>query len=217
MLMMRAPFVEDHRGKCQSRSVEGRAEIDGNDRVPFGRRKLVQGGDVLNACVVDQDVEPAEFMQRCRNHLGDRFRIRHIGAGIADTHAEILGDAVSHRFDLFRLAEAVQHDVRACAGESPRDAEPDAAGRAGNERNLILQRLGGSGLALHHGDIHSLALLAWGARGDTLKVPGPCAQGYVSGKCHLAKTSIGGRYQGTEIRGQKSEKRAVPATALSDF
>jgi hypothetical protein len=156
MLKMRPPFVEDHRGKRESRGVESRAEIDGNDRIPLRWRKLVQRGHVLDAGIIDEDVEPAEFAKRRCNHLGDRFRIRHVGAGIADTHAEILGDAALHRFDLFGLAEAVQHDVRACVGKCPRDAKPDAAGRAGNKRNLVLQRLGRGRLSLRHGDIHSL-------------------------------------------------------------
>ena len=63
-------------------------------------------------------------------------RLRHVGAGIVDANAVILGDAFACRFDLLRRAEAVQHHVGARAGERARDAEPDAAGRAGDERDF---------------------------------------------------------------------------------
>ena len=65
-------------------------------------------------------------------------RLRHVGAGIVDANAVILGDAFARSFDLLRLAEAVQHYVRACAGERAGDAETDAAGRAGDRARLCL-------------------------------------------------------------------------------
>ena len=55
-------------------------------------------------------------------------------------NAVILGDAFSCRFDLLRLAEAVQHHVRTCAGERASDAKSDAAGRAGDQRDFALER-----------------------------------------------------------------------------
>ena len=48
-------------------------------------------------------------------------------------------DAGAERFDLAAFAEAVQHDVGALAGQHLCDAEADAAGRSGDDRNLVLQ------------------------------------------------------------------------------
>jgi len=111
---------------------------------------------VLDAGIVDEDVEPAEFSQSRFDHLGDRVRLRHVGGGIVDANAVILGDAFACRLDLLRLAEAVQHHVGARAGQRARDAEPDAAGRAGDERDFALERGGDGGLRLRHGDVHGL-------------------------------------------------------------
>ena len=51
----------------------------------------------------------------------------------ADLDPELVGEAAPDRLDRARVAEAVQHDVRALGGERARDPEPDAAGGAGDE------------------------------------------------------------------------------------
>jgi len=48
-------------------------------RIPFHNRKLVERGHVLNACIVDENVEPAKVVQGRRNHLGDGIGRGHIG------------------------------------------------------------------------------------------------------------------------------------------
>ena len=135
-----APFVGDHRGQREPRGVEGGGQIDGENRVPFRRREVLQRRNMLDAGIVDEDVEPAEFAQSRFDHLGDRGGARHVGAGIVDANVVILGDAFAGSFDLLRLAEAVQHYVRASAGERAGDAETDAAGRAGDERDFAFHR-----------------------------------------------------------------------------
>ena len=47
---------------------------------------------MLNAGIVDQNIEPAVTGDGSRDHLGDRLAARHVGRGIADLDAEIGGD-----------------------------------------------------------------------------------------------------------------------------
>ena len=110
------------------------------DRVPFLDRKLVERRDMLNAGIVDEHVKPAMLGERCRDHLGDRLRLRHVGGRIADLDAEIGRDLVPGLGDLGGGAKAVQHDGRSGLGQRARDAEADAAGRAGDQRDLAGER-----------------------------------------------------------------------------
>ena len=66
-------------------------------------------------------------------HLG---RLGEIGAVVARPHFEFRPKLRAQRLDRRRLAEAVQHQVGAGAGERPRDAQADAARRAGDHGNL---------------------------------------------------------------------------------
>ena len=110
------------------------------DRVPFLDRKLIERRDMLNARIVDEHVEPAMLGERGRDHLGDRVRLRHVGRRIAHLDAEIRRDQVPGPGDLRGKTETVQHDGRAGFGERAGDAEPDAAGGAGNQRDLAGER-----------------------------------------------------------------------------
>ena len=121
--------------------MEGGGEIDGENRVPFRRREILQRRHVLDAGIVDEDIEPAEFAQSRFDHRADRVGARHVGGGVVDANVVILGDAFARSFNLLRLAETVQHYVGACAGERAGDAETDAAGRACDQRDFALQRL----------------------------------------------------------------------------
>ena len=107
----------------------------------FAGGKSCRRRHVLDAGIVDEDVEPAEFAQSCFDHRADRVRFRHVGGGVVDANVVILGDAFARSFNLLRLAEAVQHHVGASPGERAGDAETDAAGRAGDQRDFALQRL----------------------------------------------------------------------------
>jgi len=49
------------------------------DLVPFLNRKLVKRRDMLNAGIVNEDIEPAELCNGYRDHLGNRLRSRHVG------------------------------------------------------------------------------------------------------------------------------------------
>jgi hypothetical protein len=66
MLMMRPQLLLAHAGHRQARGVERRAQVDGDDRVPAFGRKVLDRRHMLDAGVVDQDVDAAEFGSQAR-------------------------------------------------------------------------------------------------------------------------------------------------------
>ena len=111
-------------------------QVDRDHRIPTLFRKIDDLGDVLNAGIVDQDVDRAEFAHRIHDELSDLGRLRHVCGGVADADAVLLGDTVAQPLDRRRIAKAVQHHIAALGRQSAGDAEPDAAGRAGDDRGF---------------------------------------------------------------------------------
>ena len=92
---------------------------------------------VLDAGVVHQDVH-APCLRNHRGHLG---RLRHVGRAVAYVDFVFGLQVGEERVDRSPVAEAVQHDVGAARGERTRDAEADAARRAGDERRFPLSAI----------------------------------------------------------------------------
>ncbi len=72
-----APAARLHAGDDEPGGVEGRAQVDRQDGVPFLGRELFQWGDELDAGVVDQDVDLAE---RGAGALGPGWRSQSAGS-----------------------------------------------------------------------------------------------------------------------------------------
>jgi hypothetical protein len=53
-------------GRATARGVEGAAEVDGDDRVPAVGREVLHGRHVLDAGVVDQDVDAPNSASQAR-------------------------------------------------------------------------------------------------------------------------------------------------------
>jgi hypothetical protein len=115
--------------------VERTRQVDGEHGVPTLGREVLDRGHVLDAGVVDQHVGAAERLRHVLHHGLDFGRLAHVGAVVADLHAE-RGDL---RLRPFNVAEAIEHDVRALAGQRPGDAEADAAGGTCDEGGLAFQ------------------------------------------------------------------------------
>jgi len=124
------------------------------DRVPFLDRKLLERRDVLDAGIVDQNIEPPVTGDGSRDHLGDRLPTRHVCRGIADRDAEIGGDLIPGFGDLGREAKTVQHHRRAGLRQRAGNPEPDAAGRPRDQRDLAGQRPQGRSVLGFELDIH---------------------------------------------------------------
>ncbi len=108
-------------------------EVERDEEVPFGDREVVDRGDMLHSGIVDQDVERAGL----RHHRLDRLGPGQVGVAVAGAE---LG---AELFDLRRVAEAVQDDLRALGGERSGDGEADPGGGAGDEGGLAFEEHGG--------------------------------------------------------------------------
>ena len=76
----RPRFSFDHLARSDLATEEAALEVDVQDTVPLRRCDFEEGGVVLDAGVVDQDVEPAELLYNGLDHLLDLCRLRDIGA-----------------------------------------------------------------------------------------------------------------------------------------
>jgi hypothetical protein len=119
--------------------MEVRRQVDGDHRIPFVVGKFVDRGDVLDAGVVHQDVHPAELRHGMGDQLAHFGRLREIGAVIADPHLVLRRQLFAERLNGRLVAETVQHHIRARTRKRARDAEADAAGRAGDDGHLSFQ------------------------------------------------------------------------------
>ena len=82
--MMRPQLRCLHLRQREPGRVEGRAEVDRDDRVPALDRELLDRRDVLDAGVVDEDVDAAEVgLGRVGHHRLDLGRLAHVGAVVA--------------------------------------------------------------------------------------------------------------------------------------
>ncbi len=141
--------------------MEGRAQVCGDDRIPFILGKFLDRRDELDAGIVDENIDGTGQLCRLRAHVIDLVRLGHIGAVIEDLDPELLFHAGANFFDLARVTEAVEHDVRAFSRQSARDAVADAAGGAGDECCF----------ALEHVKSPFVAARSYTKRGGVSKVP----------------------------------------------
>ena len=98
---------------------------------------------MLDAGVVDEDVERAEALFAGAHHGLDFGRLAHIGAVVVDLAARACRtrDLGARRL---HLAEAVEHQSRAGLGQRAGQPQADAAGGAGDEGRPALK-----GFAVH--------------------------------------------------------------------
>jgi len=125
-----------HARERRARGVEGRGEVDREDRVPALHGELVHGGDVLDARVVHQDVERAELLLGGLHHFEDLRRLRHVRGMVERAHAVVLHDPREQGLDGPGLAQAVHHQVGAPGSEGAGDAQPDAARGSRHQHRL---------------------------------------------------------------------------------
>ena len=94
---------------------------------------------MLNSGVVDEDVDGAELARRLGDKAADLGGLRHVGREVESASAMPLGETGAQALDRRGIAKAVQHDIAARGGQRGRDADPNAAGRAGDNSGLALQ------------------------------------------------------------------------------
>ena len=117
--------------------VEGSAEVDGDDVVPFLRRLFGQRRGVLDAGAVHQDVDVAPGLHGFE-HVGDLVGLAQVGIEVPRLAAGV-GDAGQRRIDLLGRAQAVDGHAGAGVGQCLRDGQADAGGTAGHQCGAALQ------------------------------------------------------------------------------
>ena len=98
-----APVFGLHAGQGQARCVKHAGQIDGDDGVPAFHRKVFNAADMLDAGVVDQNINAAKAAVDVIEHGRNVGRAAHVGTVVAGAAAE--GADFGHcRID---IAEAV--------------------------------------------------------------------------------------------------------------
>ncbi|MNR28926.1 hypothetical protein D3C85_1462750 [compost metagenome] len=115
--------------------MEHGRQVEGDDLVPAFQRKLLHRRHVLDPGVVDQDVDAAELALGQGEQRFDLGHVRQVGR-VMDCLHPVPGDLGQRRA---RVAEAVEHDVGACAGQHLGNAQADAAGGTGDECSFASQ------------------------------------------------------------------------------
>ena len=108
-------------------AVEHGRQVQRDDGVPLLDREVLDRRGVLDAGVVDQDVDAAELAHRVVDQAAHGLALGQVGAVVHDAHAMLAGQPGARIFDLGGVAEAVQDDIGALLGERAGDAEADAA------------------------------------------------------------------------------------------
>jgi hypothetical protein len=91
---------------------------------------------MLDAGVVDEDVEAAEAIDGAAHHRFDGLGARHVGTVVQHLDAVARSEFSARGFDGGGVAETVLHDVGAGGCEHFGNAQADAAGGAGDEGNM---------------------------------------------------------------------------------
>jgi hypothetical protein len=115
--------------------MERAGQVDGDDGVPFLDREVFHIGHVLDAGVVHQDVHPAKLRGGELHHVFDLGGLAHVRPVVGHLDAQ----GCDFGLGAIHVAKTVEHDVGTLAGQGLGDAQPDAAGGAGDEGGFSLK------------------------------------------------------------------------------
>ncbi len=83
---------------------------------------------MLNAGIVHEHVERAEFFFGCADYVGNFGGLGHVGGRKSRLDAEVLFDACADLLDLRLVAKAIEHDIGPVLRECTGGSEPYARG-----------------------------------------------------------------------------------------
>ena len=105
----------------------------GDNRIPFLGREILDRRDMLDTGIVNEDVDRAEL-------VGAAFIIRFDLGGLGHVGAVVdRSESLASLVDIVRVAEAVDHQLRAFGGQRLRNRKADARGRTGDQRDLAFE------------------------------------------------------------------------------
>jgi hypothetical protein len=120
------PVAALHRRKCGANGMKCSRQIDRNDSVPAIRRKLLDRSDMLDTCVIDENIDRSEPVFGVADKRGALFGIREVGAVIMDFYFILLLKTTRKRLGFLGSRDAVDDQAAASGGESLREAKADA-------------------------------------------------------------------------------------------
>jgi hypothetical protein len=123
------PIGRLHGRQRQPRGVKCARQVDGDHRIPALDREVFDLGHMLDAGVVDQNVDPAKALGGKAHHGLDLGRPAHVCAVVGHLHAQRL----YLRLCSGHIAKAVEHQIGALGRQGLGKAQADAAGRSGHE------------------------------------------------------------------------------------
>ena len=90
--MTRPQFAGEHPGQDFPRAVEDRREVHGEHVVPAVVGKLDDRRDMLDARVVDQDIDLTECLRRERDQAADLRGVDQVGVTVPNVDVVLLGE-----------------------------------------------------------------------------------------------------------------------------
>jgi hypothetical protein len=105
------PLLGFHDRDRHAHGVKGARKIDRQDLVPLLSRECLDRGDVLDASVVNQNVNVAERGSRGGDEIGNLIGLGCVGAVTSDRHAITHGNLVFCLINICLGAETIEHDV----------------------------------------------------------------------------------------------------------
>jgi hypothetical protein len=115
--------------------VERTGQVDRDDGVPALDGEILDASNMLDAGVVDQNVDAAEIGGSVGHHRLDLGWLAHVGT--VEPHLDAQRGNLGAR--ALVIAKAVEHDVRTLARQRLCNPQADAAGGAGNEGGFAFQ------------------------------------------------------------------------------
>ena len=118
-------------------------EHDVLNRGPFFVGKFIDGRDVLDTGIVDQNINGTEGGFGGGDEGGDFRGLADVCRVMQNLHPGFRGEIAAQFLNHGGFAKTVEHDVGAGPGHGLSDAEADATGRTGYDDGFIFQH-GGS-------------------------------------------------------------------------
>ena len=115
--------------------MKGRCQIDRNNCIPFFGWELINCSDVLDTCIVDQDVATTRLFNQ-RAALG---ALGHIGLNVADRDARLFGHQCCQSMIICTVSKRIEDNVGPCSCHLPCNAKPDARIGACDNRCLTIE------------------------------------------------------------------------------
>src|SRR5215469_1694792 len=123
-----------------ARAEELAREVDAQHAIPLRERHLMKARVLLQARVVDEDVDCPELLERTAEHSLNLLLVGDVRLQRERAHS-FGTDLGSERLRLVLTAHVVDDYVRARFPEAQRDRAADAGARSGDERLLAQQQL----------------------------------------------------------------------------